>query len=314
MRVLLTGARGFAGGHLARRCAAAGAVVVGLGRRPAAPSGPAEWLVADLTDAEATRTAVRSAAPERVFHLAAAASVAESWRAPGATIDANVSSTLNLLEAVREEAPEARVLVACSGEEYGPVPPERLPVVEDEPLRPQSPYAVSKAAADLLAGFYADAHGLAVTRTRAFNHAGPGQSATFVVASLARQIAAAERAGRSHLTLRTGNLAARRDFTDVRDVVDAYWRLLDAGAAGVFNVCSGRAVAIEELLRRLTEHARVEVDHEVDPARLRPHEVPEMRGSPERLGAACGWEPSTPLSATLGDTLDWWRVRGETEE
>src|SRR4051812_43375351 len=216
MRVLITGASGFAGRHLAALCREQGAEVTGLSRDE--PDPEARELIddharVDLTDAGAAADGVRRARPERVFHLAAEASVARSWEDPRATIDANVTGALNLLEGVRAEAPDAAVLVAGSGETYGPVAPEHLPVSEDEPLRPQNPYAVSKAAVDLLAGFYADAHGMHVVRTRAFNHAGPGQSDAYAVASFARQIALAEADGADRLVVRTGDLAPRRDFT-----------------------------------------------------------------------------------------------------
>src|SRR4051794_23320111 len=179
-RVLITGASGFAGGHLARACADAGEEVVDLSR--------SSGLGVDLLDAAAVRAAVREAAPDVVHHLAARAHVGESWREPEAYLRDNVAMTFNLLDAVRQEAPEAAVVVAASSELYGP--PAELPVDETAPLRPQNPYAVSKAAADLLAGFFADAHGLRIVRARAFNHAGPGQEPIYAIASFARQVAA----------------------------------------------------------------------------------------------------------------------------
>jgi GDP-4-dehydro-6-deoxy-D-mannose reductase len=211
---------------------------------------------------------------------------------------------------VRAEAPDAVVLHAGSGEQYGPVPEERLPVTEDEPLRPQNPYAVSKSAADLLAGFYADAHGMRVIRTRAFNHAGPGQSDSYVVAAFARQIAEAERAGRSELVLETGNLAPRRDFCDVRDVVRAYWLAAERGEAAIFNVCSGVSRPVADILAGLARLTEVAVEQRTDPARLRQHEVMDIRGSHARLTEATGWQPEIALEQTLADTLDWWRANG----
>jgi GDP-4-dehydro-6-deoxy-D-mannose reductase len=299
VRALITGATGFVGRHLADELERSGAFVVGPAR---------EEL--DLLDAAATRSAVAQARPDAVFHLAALASVRESWDDPAGTLDNNVRATLNLLEAVREEAPDATVLVAGSGEQYGPVPEERLPVSEDEPLRPQNPYAVSKAAADLLAGFYADAQGVCVVRTRAFNHAGPGQSDSYVVAAFARQIAAAERAGQSEVVLETGSLEPRRDFTDVRDVVRAYALLIERREAGIFNVCSGVSVAVADILARLAELTDLRVEQRTDPSRIRTHEVMDIRGSHQRLTDATGWEPTTPLDRTLADTLDWWRDNG----
>jgi GDP-4-dehydro-6-deoxy-D-mannose reductase len=258
----------------------------------------------DLTDSDAADRIVREAAPDRVFHLAAAASVAESWGARRATIDANLASTWNVLEAVRRHAPEARVLVAGSGEAYGPVPAERQPVTEREPFRPQNPYAVSKAGADALAGFFADAYGLHVVRTRAFNHAGPGQSDRYVVAAFARQITEAEADGLDAVELTTGDLRPRRDFTDVRDVVRAYVLLLDSAPPGAYNVCSGEAVAIADILAALARQTPIRVEQRTDPERLRAGEVMEIRGSHETLTQTTGWRPEIPLERTLRDTLE----------
>jgi GDP-4-dehydro-6-deoxy-D-mannose reductase len=210
-----------------------------------------------------------------------------------------------VLEALRTEAPEAVLVAVSSGEVYGR--PATLPVDESAPLRPQNPYAVSKAAGDLLAGFYADAHGLRVVRPRAFNHAGPGQPPIYAAASFTRQVAAGLEAGDDPIRLVTGNPDARRDFTDVRDVARAYRLLAAAGEPGVFNVCSGRASSARELAAALATVAGVEIEHEVDRSLVRPHEVMEIRGSAERLRAATGWEPEIPLATTLADTVAWWR-------
>jgi GDP-4-dehydro-6-deoxy-D-mannose reductase len=253
---------------------------------------------ADLLDAAATRRLVAEAGPQIVYHLAARAHVGASWREPEVTLHDNVAMTLNLLEAVRAEAPDATVVAVSSGEVYGP--PERLPVDESAPLRPQNPYAVSKAAADLLAGFYADAHGLRVIRPRAFNHAGPGQRPTYAVASFARQAADGVR-------VVTGNPDTRRDFTDVRDVVRAYRLLAERAEPGVYNVCSGRTASAQELVAMLGKAAGMQLEHVIDPSLLRPHEVMELRGSYEKLHAATAWEPEIPLERTLADTLEWWK-------
>lgn len=298
-RVLVTGASGFVGGHLVRACVEAGDEVI------APPRGGEGAL--DLLDGEATRATVRAAAPDAVYHLAALASVARSWQDPAPAVTDNLAMTLSLLEAVRLEAHGARVLVAGSGEVYGP--PAALPVAETAPLRPQNPYAVAKAATDLLAGFYADAHGLAVLRPRAFNHAGPGQSTTFAVASFAAQVAAARLAGQHPVRVVTGNADTRRDFTDVRDVVRAYRLLVERAEPGIYNVCSGRATSIRQLVAGLGAAAGVRVEHVVDAERVRPHEVAEIRGSHDRLTAATEWQPEIPLERTLADTVAWWEER-----
>jgi GDP-4-dehydro-6-deoxy-D-mannose reductase len=287
----VTGGSGFAGRHL-------------LALVPGAVAPERGEL--DLLDAGGVRAAVREAAPAVVFHLAALASVGRSWEAPAETLTENVAMAVNVLEAVRLEAHEAAVVMAGSGEVYGP--PARLPVDEEAPLRPQNPYAVSKAACDLLAGQYADAFGMRVVRMRPLNHAGPGQSDDYVVGTLTRQVAEAEAAGSEAAVLRTGNPDSARDFTDVRDVVRAYVAAaaLDGGA---FNVASGRAVTVRELIELVRSAARLPVRHEVEAARVRAHDVPEVRGSAERLRQATGWRPEIPLERTVADALDDWRER-----
>lgn len=320
MRVLITGVAGFSGRHLAELCARHGVEVIGLGRRELSaqerPAGLDAYIAADLNDRGQAEEALRSAAPDRVFHLAAEASVAASWADPSRILHSNFLSAQNLLEAVRRQAPDARVLAAGSGEIYGLVPPANLPVSEAQELSPQNPYAVSKAAVDLLAGFYADAHGLAVVRTRAFNHAGPGQSDAYLVSTLARQIASAEAAARAAArngiaTVVTGNPEARRDFTDVRDVARAYWSLLEAVEKGRFNVCSGSSVSAAEILEKLQRLTPLSIQQRTDPARLRKREVMELRGSHEALTDATGWEPEIDFETTLVDTLRWWRRKLE---
>jgi GDP-4-dehydro-6-deoxy-D-mannose reductase len=283
-------------------CVAAGDAVTGVARR-ARRRDDAAFRAVDLLDGPSVKSLVKAVEPDVVYHLAALASVGRSWRDPAPSLQSNMAMTLNVLEAVRTGAPDARVMIASSGEIYGP--PEKLPVDESPGFRPQNPYAVSKASADLLAGFYADAHGLAVVRARAFNHAGPRQSTDYAIASFARQTAAGRMAGDSPIRIVTGNPDARRDFTDVRDVVRAYRMMVDA-EPGAYNVCSGTSVSVRELVALLGEVAGVEVEHVVDDALRRPHEVPEVRGSAERLHAATGWTPEIPLRTTLADTVAWW--------
>jgi GDP-4-dehydro-6-deoxy-D-mannose reductase len=301
-RVVITGASGFAGGHLAAACASAGDEVVSLTRSGAGPGG----IAVDLRDAEATRAAIAGAAPDCVYHLAALAHVGRSWRDPAATLAQNHATAFNVLEAVRSEAPDATLVAVSSGEVYGP--PASLPVDETATLRPQNPYAVSKAACDLLAGFYADAHGLRVARPRPFNHSGPGQPAIYALASFARQVAAGLEAGDDPIRVVTGNPDARRDYTDVRDVVRAYRMLADRCEQGALNVCSGRTASAGELVAALGAVAGVAIDHVVDPKLIRAHEVMEVRGSARRLHEATGWAPEIPLETTLADSVDWWRA------
>jgi GDP-4-dehydro-6-deoxy-D-mannose reductase len=270
------------------------------GEEPAAPTRNE----LELLDADAVHSEVARLRPRAVFHLAALASVPYSWEHPRRTLRENAETTLNVLEAVRLEAPEAAVVLAGSGEVYGA--PRELPVDESAPLAPGNPYALSKATCDLLGGQYSDVHGLKVARMRAFNQAGPGQSDDYVVGTLTRQVAEAEAAGGGEAVIRLGNLDSARDFTDVRDVARAY---ADAAGvpAGTYNVCSGRAVTVRELLELLRGAARVEVRHDVDQARVRAHDVPEIRGSAERFAQVSGWSPQIPLEQTVADALAWWR-------
>lgn len=286
----VTGGGGFVGRHL----------VAALDGPVVAP--PRSEL--DLLDGPAVRSALAAASPAVVFHLAALASVGRSWEDPARVLRENVEMAVNVLEAVRAEAPDAAVVVASSGEVYGP--PERLPVDESAPLRPQSPYAVSKAACDLLAGQYGDAHGLNVVRLRAFNQAGPGQSDEYVVGTIARQVAEAEAAGADVAVVRTGNPESGRDFTDVRDSARAYIAAADV-PSGAYNVCSGRAATARDLVELAAATASIPVRHEIDEARIRGHDVPEVRGSSARLHAITGWAPDIPLERTLADAIESWR-------
>jgi GDP-4-dehydro-6-deoxy-D-mannose reductase len=262
-------------------------------------------VVADLLSSVAVHAAVAEAAPEVIYHLAALSSVGRSWEDPATTLSENTASAVNVLEAVRLAAPSARVVWVSSNEVYGK--PASLPVTEDSALTPENPYAISKAAGDMLARLYSEAHGLDIVRARPFNHAGPGQLPIFLLSSLAQQGAHARLNGVPSVRVVTGNPDARRDFTDVRDVVRAY-RLLGAStASGVFNVASGRSVSAREqvaLLGSLLDP--IAVEHDVDPARVRAHEVMDVRGSAERLRAETGWEASIPLRQTMADTIAWW--------
>ena len=292
MRAFVTGGHGFVGRVLCAHLAESGDEVV-------APH--ADDM--DVTDVDAVRAALADAAPEAVYHLAGIASVAESWRAPGHVFDVNAGGTLALLDAVRVLPTLPRVLLVSSAEVYGRVTPEALPIGEDTPLVPVTPYAASKAAAELLGVQAFHGWGVPVIRARPFNHIGPGQSPDFAVPAFARRIIEATRTGAT--TLAVGNLSARRDLTDVRDVVRAYRLLLLSGEPGAaYNVCSGRDVPMEDVVRRLLAVADADLALEVDPDLLRPVDVPVLRGDAGRLQAATGWEPSIPLDRSLADVLD----------
>ena len=233
--------------------------------------------------------------------------MALSWKNPNLTIDINVKGTANVLEALRAAKRPARLLLIGSGEEYGHVLPEEVPIGEDNTLRPGNIYAATKATQNMLGSIYARAYQLDVLMVRAFNHIGPEQRPMFVVADFCKQVADIEK-GKSDPVMRVGNLAARRDFTDVRDVVRAYALLVQRGEAGqVYNVGSGRAVSIQQLLDQILAYARVKIDVQVDSARLRPVDVPIIEADIRKLHTATGWQPEIPLAQTIRQTLDYWR-------
>jgi GDP-4-dehydro-6-deoxy-D-mannose reductase len=306
VRVLITGASGFAGGFLARECARAGDEVVGISRSGAIPDGAGEGRTVDLLDADAVRSTVRDVAPDVVYHLAALSSVGRSWEEPARTLSDNVAMAVNMLESLRAAAPATRIVWVSSCEVYGT--PEQLPVAEDAALKPANPYAVSKTTGDLLAGVYIDAYGLDLVRARPFNHAGPGQRPIFILSSLARQAAEAVLADSGSLEILAGNPDTRRDFTDVRDMVRAYRLLALRGDPTIYNIGSGRSVSAADQVRLLAELvAPIQVRQIVDPDRLRAHEVMDLRGDHDRLSATTGWKPEIPLRQTMSDTIEWWK-------
>ncbi len=311
MRVLITGITGFAGGHLAARCRAEGHEVHGLvrpGREGAAPAGTTAHPAA-LTDPASVGAVLEAVRPGWVFHLAGAASVGGSFADPIGTWRDNLQGTLGVLEAVRARPEPPRVVVSLSGEAYGRVPLDALPVTGDTPMHPLSPYGASKAAADIACEQYRAAWGVPVVRARAFNQLGPGQDDRFVLPTIARQLAEAEARGDARARLELGNLETRRDFTDVRDVVRAYLLLAERGDPDVpYVVASGASRPIRELVDGLAGLARVPVDVVSEAGRRREGEQPDLFGSPSAL-AALGWRPEVPLAASLGDTLEWWRAR-----
>ncbi len=315
MRALITGASGFVGGHLLEYLRAEHPEVEPIALRrwraeaagEAAAPGGVPTVEANLLDASSLVRALRASRPDVVFHLAASSSVASSWDAPSEMLQVNALGTLHLLEAVRQLDLDARVVLACSAEAYGLVEERDLPIREEQPFRPVSPYAVSKAAADLLGFQYFQTFRLPTVRLRLFNHCGPRQSHRFVIASLARQVAEIE-AGLRPPRIEVGNVEVRRDFVDVRDAVRAYWLAAVRGEAGAaYNVASGRARSIREILDGLLALAGAGVEVVRDPNRLRPAEIPVLLGDASRFRAATGWRPEVEFERTLSDTLGYWR-------
>jgi GDP-4-dehydro-6-deoxy-D-mannose reductase len=293
MRVAVTGARGFVGPHLVEHLEASGDAVLGLDRH-----GPDSF---DVTDPEAVHERFAAGAPEVVYHLAALSHVGESWKSPAASFRVNAEGTLNVLRVCTDLA-VPRVVIVLSSEEYGRVDEADLPLTEESPLRPVTPYGAAKVAADFLAlqAFLGD--GLGVIRVRPFSHTGPGQSSRFVVPALAARIARAERDGIDEIPV--GSLDAVRDLTDVRDVVRAYRLVAQDGVPGeVYNVCSGTGVSIQEIAGHLLARATRPIRLVTDPGLMRPVDVPRLVGSNARLRAATGWAPGIPLDQTLADVL-----------
>jgi GDP-4-dehydro-6-deoxy-D-mannose reductase len=316
MRALITGLTGFVGSHFADYLVSRGDVeVIGTHRWRSRMEHVehlrtrVRFVECDLRDPGAVRRMLRDVRPDRIFHLAAQSYVPTSWLAPAETLTGNVLAQLNLFEALRDLELPTRVQVAGSSEEYGLVHPDEVPIREENALRPLSPYGVSKVAQDLLAYQYWQSYGLHVVRTRGFNHTGPRRGEVFVTSTFARQLAEIEK-GRREPVVWVGNLEAVRDFTDVRDMVRAYWLALERGAPGeVYNICSGRGYTARQVLEILLglTHARVEIRE--DPARLRPSDVTLLVGDCSKFRQVTGWHPTIPFEVTLKDVLEYWRQR-----
>jgi len=342
LKVLITGITGFAGSHLAEYLLSRGDVeVYGLVRwrskldnlSDLAAQGRlntaaiemnitrAEMLAAcarpdqvnllqgDMTDAYSMRSLITVVQPERIFHLAAQSFVPASWNLPAETLTANIVGEVNLFEAVREWGGDPLIHIAGSSEEYGLVFPDEVPIKETNPLRPLSPYAVSKVAQDLLAWQYHRSYGLKTVVTRGFNHTGPRRGLVFSTSTFARQIAEIEKGIRPPV-IKVGDLSSKRDFTDVRDMVRAYWLALDKGLPGeVYNIGSGKTMAIGEMLNTLLSLSTVKVEVQQDPARMRPSDVKILWADASRFRQQTGWSPTIPFEQTMRDLLDYWRAR-----
>jgi len=305
-RVLITGATGFVGGYLVAHLAEAHPDWQITGTTRHAPTSDARFVPCDLRDTSATVVLVARTKPEMIVHLAGQSNVPASLKDPETTLANNILGTLHLLDACRAHAPDARLLVVSSSEVYGPTPPEAQPLREDRPLRPANPYAVSKAAQEMLALQYAHSYGLDVVVARPFNHIGPGQMGDFAVSSFARQVAEVE--GGERRAIAVGKLDAARDFTDVRDVVRAYSLLLERGdRGGIYNIGRGTAVTVGDVLDMLCRLARVAITIERDSARMRPSDAPVMMADTSLLRQTTGWQPEISLERSLDDTLAWWR-------
>jgi GDP-4-dehydro-6-deoxy-D-mannose reductase len=316
MKILITGISGFVGSHLADFLLTQGGHKI---------FGTIKWRSrldnlqsilskislheCDIKDAFALRTVLTEIQPEYIFHLAAQSYVPFSWRAPVESMNTNVIGEVNLMETVKDLKLRTRIHVAGSSEEYGMVLPSEIPITEDNPLRPLSPYGVSKVAQDLLGYQYFKSYQLHVVRTRAFNHTGPRRGDVFVTSNFAKQIVEIEK-GLREPVIKVGNLDAVRDFLDVRDVARAYFLALEKGKAGeVYNIASGKGYKIKEVLDKLIALSKVKVKVTQDPQRLRPSDVELLIGSADKFKAATGWQPQIPFDTTLRDLLEYWRER-----
>jgi GDP-4-dehydro-6-deoxy-D-mannose reductase len=302
MKVLVTGSSGFVGSHLVRLLHEQGCEVIGVGHL-AAPSPDSHYHKVDLLDAEAVGQ-IDFRGVEVVIHLAGLAAVGPSFEQPRRYIDANAGMQINLFEAMLKQGVTARALIVSTGNVYRA---DHLPITEDAAITTPSPYAVSKMAQEYLTYYYGN-RGFKVIIARPFNHIGTGQTEGFIVADLAKQIAVAERQNRSEISV--GNLASCRDYTDVRDIVRAYWELIQQGRPGeIYNVCSGTSTSGERILAGLLKHSSIKLTVVPDPAKMRPADIKDIRGSHAKLTADTGWEPHIPLDQTLADVLADWRQR-----
>ncbi len=305
---MVTGATGFVGGYLSPLLRSQNHVFYGTSYpgRPSRSERDISYL--DLRSEKDVLKLVRKVRPDWLFHLAAVSGVRNSWQFREETLETNLMGTAHLLEALRRHAPEARTLLISSSEVYGIVEASGRALREDHPFHLVSPYAFTKLAGELLAGFYHQVEKLSLVIARPFPHTGPGQSEEFVCSDWARQIARIEK-GRAAPIIKVGNLTVARDFTDVRDVVRAYLLLMERGRAGeVYNVCSGRAYPLQEILDCLLSMSSRKIKIEVEPKKLRKIDLPRLLGSNRKIKKDVGWKPEIPLEKTLADLLEYWRI------
>ena len=312
MKALIIGGAGFVGGYLAAQLLSEGSQVT-LTKLPAERLVLAEVRIRDLDilQPEQIEKILAEEKPDEIYHLAALSSVALSWKRPELTVDINIKGAVNLLEAQRSIPHKPRTLLIGSGEEYGYVRSEECPIGEENVLRPGNIYAATKACQNMLGRIYAKAYDLPIMMVRAFNHVGPNQNPQFVVADFCSQVARIE-AGKQAPVIYTGNRSARRDFTDVRDVVRAYSLIMKKGRPGeTYNVGSGKSFSIDEILQKILALSKIEIAVKQDPNRLRPADIPLIEADITKLRRDTGWQPAISLEQTLKDTLAYWRKQQE---
>lgn len=314
-KALITGISGFVGSHLAEFLLSKDLEVHGTIRWRSRLDNIQHiknklgLVDTDIRDAHSVKKTIDEVEPDYIFHLAAQSFVPTSWKAPSETLETNIIGTLNLFEAVRSSNVDPKIQVAGSSEEYGMVLPDELPIKETNPLRPLSPYGVSKVTTDLLGYQYHQSYGLKILRTRAFNHTGPRRGEVFVCSDFSKQIAEIE-AGKREPIIYVGNLNAQRDFTDVRDVVKAYWLSLQKCEFGeAYNICSEKLRNIRSVLDLLLSKSKVNIKVKQDPKKMRPSDVEILQGDCTKFRGKTGWRPEIPFEQTMEDLLNYWRER-----
>lgn len=314
-RALITGITGFAGSHLAEHLLTTKVEVFGIHRWRSRIENiegirkSINLIEGDIRDYVSVESVLEQVKPDWIFHLAAQSYVPMSWKAPEETLSTNIMGELNIFEACRKSGLAPIIHIAGSSEEYGLVYPDELPIKETNPLRPLSPYGVSKVAQDMLGYQYFKSYGLKIVRTRAFNHTGPRRGDVFVTSNFAKQIALIEK-GLQDPVIKTGNIEAVRDFTDVRDVAKAYALSLENGESGeVYNICSGKGYKIREMLDILLSLSDAKIRVEQEPSRMRPSDVELLIGDSSKFREKTGWRPQIPFEKTMADLLAYWREK-----
>lgn len=314
-KALITGIAGFVGSHMAELLLKEGYEVYGMSR-PRSKMDHIESIKskihledADLLDSHSLYTTLNKIKPDYIFHLAAQSFVPTSWGSPAVTLEVNIVGSANVFEAVRQVGIDPVIQIACSSEEYGLVLENEIPIKETNPLRPLSPYAVSKLAMDYLGYQYFQSYKTKIVRTRGFNHTGPRRGDTFAESTFAKQIALIEK-GKQEPVISVGNLEASRDYTDVRDMARAYLLAVEKCDPGdVYNIATGKAIKIADVLALLLSFSKIKVEIRPDPARMRPSDVPVLIGDSSKFQAKTGWSPQIPFEKTALDLLNYWRER-----
>lgn len=311
---MITGVTGFAGAHLANMLAVElpGAELYG-GFKPSSQgslkelSGKVEGIPLDVLDKEQVEQSLKGISPDIIYHFAAFVSVARSFENPALTFQTNAVGTINLLEAAKNCCRSAKIIVPGSAEAYGRIDPNDMPITELQPLCARNPYGLSKVSQEMVAQYYQETFGMQIYLTRSFHYTGPGQPTGFVCSDFAKQIAEIER-GMKEPVISVGNLKAKRDFLDIRDVVRAYWIIVQEGRPGVvYNVCSGKSVAIEEVLDTLVSMSHTRISVKEDPTKIRPVDVPDFVGDNSRLVRETSWRQRIALADSLRDVIEFWR-------